>query len=84
MMSSIRSVDNETIFTSYLRSNKKLLLAFILSFAGVLSLIYIPVIRNYFGFGAMRLTDWLFPISAGIIYLIVRETKKYFQRRKKK
>jgi Ca2+-transporting ATPase len=79
---SLRTAENETIFTSYIRSNKRLLRAFLMSFGGVLALVYLPVVRNYFAFGSMRLVDWLFPISAGILYLLVRELKKYFQRRK--
>lgn len=81
---SLRTAENETIFTSYIRSNKKLLWAFLISFIWVLMLIYIPVVRNYFGFGSMRLIDRLFPISAGFVYLIIRELQKYFQRKKMK
>ncbi|MFA6256464.1 MAG: cation-transporting P-type ATPase [Candidatus Absconditabacterales bacterium] len=79
---SLRTGPYESVFNSYLRSNTKLLRAFVISFVGILVLIYVPVIRDYLGFGSMKLVDWLFPLSSGVIYLAVRELQKYFQRRK--
>ena len=77
---SLRTWPNETIFTSYFRSNKKLLRAFIISFVGILLLLYVPVVRDYLAFGSMRLVDWIFPLGAGVIYLIARELKKMWNR----
>ena len=78
---SLRTAPNETVFTSYLRSNKKLLRAFLMSFGGILILLYVPMVRDYLGFGSMKLVDWLFPLGAGLVFLIARELKKYIQRR---
>jgi len=45
-------------------------------------LIYTPVIHTYFAFGKMDIQDRLFPILGGIVFLLIRESAKYFQRRK--
>lgn len=45
-------------------------------------LIYVPIVSKYFSFGAMDATDRLFPILGGIVFLLVREVQKYFQRKK--
>jgi Ca2+-transporting ATPase len=73
---------DESIFTSYLRSNKKLLRAFLMSFVGVLMLIYVPVVRDFFAFGSMRLVDWIFPLTWGLVFLTVYESNKRWKRMK--
>jgi len=45
-----------------------------------LILLYVPVVRDYLAFGSMRLVDWIFPLAAGVIYLIARELKKMWNR----
>lgn len=77
-----RRSGKQSIFTSYLRSNKKLLWAFWISLTLVLILIYAPFIHTYFAFGLMDIKDRLFPIAGAIVFLLVRELQKYFQRRK--
>ncbi len=77
-----RRAGKESVFTSYIRSNKKLLIAFWISLSLILVLIYMPIIHSYFKFWPMRLVDRLFPIIGGMIYLFVREWYKYFQRKK--
>ena len=79
---SLRTRTSESVFTPYLWSNKKLLWAFVMSFVGILILIYVPVVRDYLSFGSMTLGDWLFPLAAGILYLAIRELKKMLMRRK--
>lgn len=71
-----------SVFTKYIRSNKKLLLAFLISFIFLLILIYLPGINTYFWFAPMGVKDRLFPILGWSIFLWVREWHKYFQRRK--
>ena len=73
---------NKSIFTSYLRSNKKLLWAFLISFIGVLILVYVPVIRDFFAFGSMQLVDWLFPIAGWLLFLVICELNKKRRRNK--
>ena len=81
---SLRTASNESIFTSYLWSNKKLLRAFLISLWWILILLYVPVIRDYLAFGSMTLSDWLLPICWGIFFLLIREAQKYFKRRSSK
>ncbi|MFA7298651.1 MAG: cation-transporting P-type ATPase [Candidatus Absconditabacterales bacterium] len=77
-----RRAGMKSVFTSYLRSNKKLLFAFGFSLMCIMILIYTPVIHTYFAFGKMDIQDRLFPILGGIVFLLIRESAKYFQRRK--
>jgi hypothetical protein len=42
-------------------------------------LMYVPVVSTYFGFGALAIEDWLFPIMAGVIFLLIREGVKTFR-----
>ncbi|MCX6822772.1 MAG: cation-transporting P-type ATPase [candidate division SR1 bacterium] len=79
---SLRTGPAESIFTSYFRSNKKLLWAFLFSFMGLLILIYTPGIHDYFSFGSMSFGDWMFPVAAGIVYLFAREMKKLWNRKR--
>ncbi|MGE5106628.1 MAG: cation-translocating P-type ATPase, partial [Sphingobacteriales bacterium] len=60
----------------YLFSNKKLLLAFALSISLMLLLIYIPVFNLYFHTSSLMPVDWLFPLAAGILCLIIYEYRK--------
>ena len=76
-----RRAGKESVFTSYIRSNKKLLFAFWFSLSMILILLYVPVIHSYFAFGAMRIEDRLFPIVGWIVFLFIRESQKYFQRK---
>jgi len=66
------------IFTSYLRSNKKFLWSIALWILLILWLIYTPIWQQYFWFWVMNLSDWLFPVIWGILYLSIRETYKIF------
>ncbi len=77
-----RRAGKESVFTSYIRSNKQLLIAFWISLTCIMILIYGPIVHDYFEFWQMDLKDRLFPISWWILYLLIRETWKYFQRRK--
>lgn len=60
----------------YLFSNRKLLFAFALSFSLMLLIIYIPVFNLYFHTSFLMPVDWLFPLAAGAICLIVYEYRK--------
>jgi Ca2+-transporting ATPase len=70
----------EKFFTSYLWSNKKLLLAFTGSFFLIANLIYNPWVQPYFSSGSLNLTDWLTAFACAGAYLLVRlgfrQTKK--------
>lgn len=71
----------QSVFTSYLWSNKKLLFAFAICLLGMLALLYIPVLTNYFAFGPLTLLDWLFPIWGWILFLLIREGVKWKRRK---
>ncbi len=77
-----RRAGTDSVFTSYLRSNKKLLIAFWISITCIMVLIYAPIIHTYFGFGSMDIKDRLFPIGWGMVFLLIREWQKYGKRRK--
>lgn len=74
----------DSVFTSYIRSNKKLLFSFWISIFFVLILIYSPIIHTYFEFGSMDIKDRLFPIFGWILFLLIREFHKYLQRKNSK
>lgn len=60
----------------YLFSNKKLLLAFAISISLMLLIIYVPLFNVYFHTSSLLLVDWLFPLSAGAICLLIYEYRK--------
>ncbi|AHB41699.1 hypothetical protein P148_SR1C00001G0911 [candidate division SR1 bacterium RAAC1_SR1_1] len=76
-----RAGEVQHIFTKYFWTNKKLLVSFLLGIGAILILIYSPL-HNYFGFGIMDIQDWLFPLSGGILFLIIREGYKQIIKRK--
>jgi hypothetical protein len=53
-----------------------------MSLTWIMILLYLPVIRDYIGFGSMRLVDRLFPLASWVIYLAARELKKAIRRRR--
>ncbi len=61
-----------SLLSSYLWSNKHLLAAFLLSFAGILIIAYAPIAQNYLGSGPLGLTDWLLALGAAFIYIFGR------------
>ncbi len=71
-----RRAEEKSIFTKYLRANKRLLIAFGISLVCLGVLIYVPVVSTYFGFGALAIEDRLFPIMGWIVFLLVREWVK--------
>lgn len=60
----------------YLFSNKQLLVGFAISISLMLLLIYVPVFNLYFHTSYLRPLDWLFPLTAGAVCLIIYEYRK--------
>lgn len=60
----------------YLFSNRRLLIGFALSFVSVLLIVYVPVFNLYFHTSSLMLIDWLFPLTAGALCLIIYEYRK--------
>lgn len=67
----------EPALGSYFLSNKKLLLAFLFSISCILLIVYLPRLNYYFHTAPLLLQDWLYPIIAGSICIIIFESKKY-------
>lgn len=80
----VRSDEHESVFTSYLWSNRKLLIAFAISFFCILNLMYNPWVWPYFGAGPLSIVDWLTAIGCATVYLGVRllqrHTRKHTRR----
>jgi len=76
-----RSDRHEKFFSSYLWSNRKLLLAFAGSFFLIANLFYNPWVQPYFGTAALSVIDWMTALGAAVIYglfrLIQRHTRKH-------
>ena len=71
----------EPVFSKYFFSNKFLLSAFAVSFALSLLVIYVPVFNIYFHTHPLSLTDWVYPLAAGAICLLIYELRKWKLRR---
>ncbi|HTB49115.1 MAG TPA: cation transporting ATPase C-terminal domain-containing protein, partial [Verrucomicrobiae bacterium] len=67
-----RSDAHEKFFTSYLWSNKKLLISFALSFFLIGNIIYNPWVQPYFSAGPLNLTDWLTALLCAGFYMLFR------------
>jgi Ca2+-transporting ATPase len=76
-----RSDRHERFFTSYLWSNRKLLIAFGVSFALITNVIYNPWLQPYLGSASLNVTDWLTALLCGGLYmafrLLQRHTRKH-------
>lgn len=71
-----RRAGNSSVFSKYLFSNKKLLLAFATSLFCICNIIYNPSIAYYFGTAPLMASDWGMAIISGIVYLLIRELQK--------
>jgi Ca2+-transporting ATPase len=76
---------SESIFKSYLFSNRQIWVAFLISFLAVYSMVTIPEVGLWFGFEPLGVTDWIWPVIGAFLVLICFETKKkFFSRTSKK
>lgn len=73
----VRTAEHAAFFTSYLWSNKRLLLAFGVSLFCILNLVYNPVIQPYFRTSALQVSDWLMALVAAGIYLGIRLLQRH-------
>jgi Ca2+-transporting ATPase len=67
-----RSGSHEKFFTNYLWSNKKLLIAFALSFLLIGNIIYNPWVQPYFSAGPLNIIDWLTALLCAGLYIAFR------------
>ncbi|HET9098430.1 MAG TPA: cation-transporting P-type ATPase [Candidatus Saccharimonadales bacterium] len=78
-----RSDISERFFSSYLWANKKLLLAFGISFLLIGNIIYNPFVQPYFSSGPLSLDDWLLAIGFALVYGIIRLVLRQVMRQQK-
>jgi Ca2+-transporting ATPase len=72
-----RSDAHEKFFTSYLWSNKKLLIAFALSFLLIGNIIYNPWVQPYFSAGPLTVLDWLTALLCAGLYMAFRLLQRH-------
>jgi Ca2+-transporting ATPase len=68
----VRTSAREPFFSRFLWSNKKLLIAFAVSFVCILNIIYNPWVQPYFNAHGLSMQDWLFALGAAMLYLAIR------------
>lgn len=66
----------QTIFTRYLFTNKQLWGAFLFSLIAVMILIYPKSVAVWFGFEALTLGDWMYPMIGALVFLFWHESRK--------
>jgi Ca2+-transporting ATPase len=66
----------------YLFSNRNLLLAFAFSLTCTFLIVYVPIFNIYFHTASLNAFDWILPITAGAICLIIFELRKKILNRK--
>ncbi len=76
----VRSDEHERVFSPYLWSNKKLLIAFALSFFCIFNIMYNPLIQPYFNAGPLSAADWSCAVLAALLYLVVRLSQRHAHR----
>ena len=60
----------------YFFSNRNLLLAFLFSITCIMLIIYVPVFNLYFHTSPLHIADWILPLTAGAICLLIYEFRK--------
>lgn len=65
----VRADTQSRFFTSYLWSNKRLLIAFGISFFCILNILYNPLIQPFLGSGPLSAADWLTALAGVSAYL---------------
>ena len=63
-------------FGKYLFSNRNLLYAFAFSVFCIILIVYVPILNSYFHTSPLLFVDWLFPITAAIICMVIYEFRK--------
>lgn len=71
----------ENTLSKYIFSNKKLWIAFGISFFCILNIVYNPIIHKVFGTYYIKPVDWLYVIASMFIFFSAKETLKYIKRR---
>ncbi len=77
-----RAGGREFVISSYLWSNKRLLLGYAISLFFLLVIVYNPFISQFTRTAPLGLIDWAYALGGALVYLAIRESKKYFRTRK--
>lgn len=83
-MLSKRVGSTETVFTSYLWANRRLLLSFVVSLGLVLLLIYGSKFNAFLQTSPLNISDWLYVLLGAVAYLLIYESIKLVGRLRKK
>lgn len=67
-----------SVFSSYVWSNKRLLLSYLLSLFLILNIVYNPWVSQFLRTAPLSIFDWILALAGSIIYLAVRETYKVY------
>ncbi len=77
----VRAESHKQFFAHHIWSNKKLLLAFVISLFVIANLLYNPAIQQFFGMASLDANDWTMVIVVAGIYsgvrLLQRQTRKH-------
>jgi Ca2+-transporting ATPase len=79
-----RADTHDRFFSSYLWSNKKLLLAFAFSFILIGNILYNPWVRPYFTSGSLDVIDWLTALGFAAIYMAIRLLQRHTRKHTRK
>ncbi|MFH0838070.1 MAG: cation-transporting P-type ATPase [Patescibacteria group bacterium] len=77
-----RAGDHTSVLSSYVWSNKRLMLGFLISIILILNIVYNPYISPFLYTAPMTLSDWMWAVIASLVYLLIREFYKIFKNKK--
>lgn len=65
-----------SVFTSYLWSNRALVLSYVASLGLILSIVYAPFMHYFLSTAPLAATDWIYPGLGALLFLSVHEMRK--------
>ncbi len=71
----------QSIFKTSLKTNKWIIVGIVAQLSILAFLVYVPLMRQFFGTVPLGFTDWLFLISLALIVVFAEEIRKFFVRR---
>jgi P-type Ca2+ transporter type 2C len=78
-----RGLDDQSILTIGILTNRRLLLAGASGIALVSCISYIPVLQHVFGTAGLTVQDWLMLTGFGLVLLLADECRKAVVRRRR-
>ncbi len=73
---------SQSFFSSYLFSNKTLLISFVISLILLLLVTYSPFVNYYLQTAPLSPSEWLFPVGGAFLLLVIHEIRKLIARQK--